>query len=119
MKTVILGASNKPDRYSYKAMVMLEQHHHEVVLVHPSLKVIEGRNVLSKLSLVQGPIGTLTMYVSPAISDTMESEIVALHPERVIFNPGSENPRVARNLRALGITVEEACTLVLLQTNQY
>jgi hypothetical protein len=49
----------------------------------------------------------------------MENALKTIKPRRVIFNPGTENPRLARSLRADGIEVEEACTLVLLQTGQF
>jgi predicted CoA-binding protein len=119
MKTLIIGASDKPDRYANKAMHMLEHHGHEVLLVHPALKVIEGHKVFPGPDAVTEPVHTITMYVNPSISDGMEAALKRIHPERVIFNPGSENPRLARILRADGIAVEEACTLVLLQTNQF
>lgn len=119
LKTAIVGASDKPERYANKAMRMLEQHGHEVILVHPSLKSIAGKPVSPSLAAIRGPIDTITMYVNPAISDAMEKDLKDLSPRRVIFNPGSENPRLARALRAAGVEVEEACTLVLLQTGQF
>ena len=119
MTTLILGASDNPERYSHKAMFMLIKHGHEVVLVNPKLKVINNIPVYDSLGSVKDAIDTLTVYVSPAISDQLESEIIRLKPRRVIFNPGAENPRLAKLLRAAGIKTQEACTLVLLQTKQY
>lgn len=57
--------------------------------------------------------------MGPAKSDQMIEEIVALRPGRVIFNPGSENPRLEKKLEEAGIPFEEACTLVLLSTDQF
>lgn len=119
MKTLILGASNNPDRYSYKALSMLITAGHDVVLVHPTLKTINQIPVQNDLKQVTSDIDTITVYVSPSISDQLESEIVTLKPRRVIFNPGAENPRLGRLLRAAGIQTMDACTLVLLQTRQY
>ena len=119
MRTLILGASNNPDRYSYKAMRMLIEHGHDVVLVHPNLKTINDTQVYVSIANVENPIDTLTVYVNPTVSDQLETEIIHLRPRRVIFNPGAENPRLAGALRAIGIKTENACTLVLLQTNQY
>lgn len=119
MKTLILGASNNPDRYSYKAMSMLIKAGHDVVLVHPTLKTINHIPVQNELKQVTSDIETITVYVSPSISDQLESDIIAMKPRRVIFNPGAENPRLGRALRAAGIQAMDACTLVLLQTRQY
>lgn len=119
MKTLILGASDNPERYSYKALSMLMKHGHSVVLVHPTLKTINNIQVYNSIGNVKGPIDTITVYVSPGISDPLEADLLTLKPRRVIFNPGAENPRLARALRAAGIKTQDACTLVLLQTHQY
>ena len=119
MKTLIVGASNKSDRYSHKAMLMLERYGHEVILLHPALKEIDGRPVVPDIDSVKGVIDTVTLYVNPSLSDGMETALKKLKPRRVIFNPGTENPRLARVLRSSGIQTEEACTLVLLQTSQF
>lgn len=119
MRTLIIGASDKPERFANKAMRMLEQHGHEVVLVHPNIQSIDGKPVHASPDKVQVALDTITMYVNPSISDGMEDAIKSLKPRRVIFNPGTENPRLARSLRGEGILVEEACTLVLLQTGQF
>ena len=64
-------------------------------------------------------IDTLTMYVNPALSSKYTQDIVKLRPGRVIFNPGSENPELEKELKKNGIAFEQACTLVLLRTGQY
>jgi len=119
MKTLILGASDNPERYSYKAMSMLMKHGHSVILVHPTLKTINNIQVYNSIGNVKEPVDTITVYVSPGISDPLEPALLTLKPRRVIFNPGAENPRLARALRAAGIKTQDACTLVLLQTKQY
>lgn len=118
-RVVILGASDKPDRYAHKAQLMLAEHGHEVVPVHPRLQSIEGVSVVPDLSAVTGAVDTVTMYVGPAISSGLAEKLIALKPKRVLFNPGSENPTLARALNAAHIATEEACTLVLLRTGQY
>ncbi len=116
---VILGASDKSDRYAYKANQMLKEHGHNTYLVHPTLQLIENQKVFHHLSDVNKKIDTLTVYVNPSISSNLEKDILALNPKRVIFNPGAENPTLSENLKKNNIYVENACTLVLLSTNQY
>lgn len=118
-KVVIVGASDKPDRFAYKAMVMLKQYGHEPILVHPTLKEIAGFTVHADLELVPMPVDTLTMYVNPRISVTMKDQIIALNPKRVIFNPGAENPAIAFDLKKTGIDTIHACTLVMLSTGEF
>ena len=118
-RVVILGASDNPERYSNKAMHMLKDYGHSIVLISPRLKEIEGNAVLASLSEVKGAVDTLTMYVGAQLSSNMLNEILKLNPKRVIFNPGSENAVLQKALKEKGVFVEEACTLVLLRTNQF
>lgn len=118
-RVVVLGASPKPDRYSNKAVKLLLEHGHHVVPVHPAATNIEGLPVAPGISAVQGPVDTLTVYLSPAQTDALQGDILALKPGRVIFNPGTENPSLRASMEKAGIRTEEACTLVLLNTGQF
>jgi predicted CoA-binding protein len=116
---VILGASDKTDRYAYKAFQLLKEKGHNVFLVHPSLTDVEGQKVYKSLIDINEKINTLTVYVNPAISSSVENEIIKLSPKRVIFNPGAENPILEKILNTKKIDTENACTLVLLNINQF
>lgn len=118
----IVGASDKADRYSYKAFKMLKEFGHTPVPIHPRLAEIEGDRCYSSLSALKdsgAKIDTVTMYVRADLSTPLADDILALTPKRVIFNPGTENPELATKLRAGGINTVEACTLVLLKTGQF
>ena len=116
---VVLGASPKPERYSNKAVRLLLEHGHRVVPVHPTIAEIEGLEVKKSLDDIEDQIDTITVYLSPAISTPLASQMLTLNPKRVIFNPGTENPELRERLTEHGIEVEEACTLVLLNTGQF
>jgi hypothetical protein len=118
-RVAILGASNKPDRYAYRAFTALRERGHEVLPVAPALNEIEGVGVVKTLAELSGPIDTLTLYVNPQISTAVAAEIIRARPGRVLFNPGTENPVLAGQLDRAGIAHEDACTLVLLATNQF
>lgn len=116
----VIGASSDTSRYAYKAMEMLEEYGHRPVPVHPREENVRGHKVIHNLGeLSNQKIDTITVYVNPAISDKYEKDMIAVKPKRVIFNPGAENPKLAKSLEANGIEVENACTLVLLRTGQY
>ena len=108
------GSSHKEHRFSFKAMKALEEHGSEIVLVHPILKDVEGRRVLSSMLDIQGEVDAVTVYVNPAISMTLTDEFLKLAPKRVIFNPGTENPILESQFEAAGINVVNYCTLILL-----
>ena len=116
---VVLGASHKPERYSNKAVRLLKEHGYRVIPVHPVREEIEGLSVVHQLSEVGDNIHTLTVYVGPERSKTMIDDIVALRPGRVILNPGTESDDLESALSGNKIPYLEACTLVMLQTNQF
>jgi predicted CoA-binding protein len=119
MRTVIVGASPKPERYANKAQQMLVVNDHEVVGVRPGITEIEGMLCVPGLKNVTGIVDTVTMYISASRSSSMIDDLLELKSRRVIFNPGSENPVLEAALREAGILVDHACTLVLLNTKQY
>ena len=119
MNVAVLGASNKPERYSHQAVVLLAEMGHSVFPIHPALSSIEGHPAFKRLSDVSEPLHTVSMYVSPAHSAGMANDLVAAKPARVVFNPGTENPALEKQLAAAGIDVLHACTIVLLRTGQF
>ena len=116
---VILGASDNPHRYSHMALVQLSEQGHNPILVNPRLKSIDGLPCVAQLKDIESNVDTLTVYINPQISDSLATDIINLKARRVIFNPGSENESLYEPLRKKGIEVVEACTLVMLRTNQF
>jgi predicted CoA-binding protein len=116
---VVLGASNNPDRYSYKALVSLVQNGYRVIPVNPALKSIEGLAVKAGMSMITEPVWTLTLYVGPERLEPMIGEILKLKPQRIISNPGTELNELKEKAEAAGIEYIEACTLVMLATGQF
>lgn len=57
-KVAVLGASDRPDRFSYRADKLLRSHGHETFLVNPNLASLEGREVFSDLPSLPTPIDT-------------------------------------------------------------
>ncbi|VGO22409.1 CoA-binding protein [Pontiella sulfatireligans] len=115
----VLGASPKPQRYSNKAVNLLLEHGHHVIPVHPAIAEIGGLTVVASVAEIGMKVDTLTLYVSETLSNPLIGDILALNPGRVIFNPGTENPTLKSALEQQGISAEEACTLVLLNTGQF
>lgn len=119
LNTAILGASDKPERYSYKAMIMLKTHGHNTYLIHPTLEKISGQKVYQSLEDIKGDIDTITIYIKPELQNMIESSLLKSKARRIIFNPGTENKDLEEKLKSIGKNVIRACTLVLLSTNQY
>ena len=116
---IILGASNKPDRYAYKAQRLLMDYGHTVIPVHPVLDSIEGVVVRRSLEEVLEKVDTITIYMRPERWEPLIREMKRINPRRVILNPGTESGDQAVLLKKAGIDVLEACTLVMLRTGQF
>ena len=117
-KTLVLGASIKPERYSNIAINRLKDNNHEVKAF--GLKTGEVGDVTIDTDLVQyDGIDTVTLYLNPKRQADYYDYILGLEPKRVIFNPGTENPEFYKLLEANNIAYEVACTLVLLAIDQY
>jgi len=119
MNVAVLGASAKPARYSHQTMKLLAAHGHTVFPVNPAGGDFSGFPVYRCLSAITEPVHTITVYLSAGNSTPLLDKIIAAKPRRVIFNPGAENSMLAADLRQHGIDVVEACTLVMLATNQF
>jgi len=117
-KTVVLGASPNPDRYSYKAIQALVEHGVETMALGIKEGTVSGVQIAKELDVLSD-IDTVTLYVGPENQMQWRDAILKMRPRRVIFNPGTENPSFEQILKNEGIDVERACTLVLLATNQY
>jgi uncharacterized protein len=117
-KTVVLGASAKPEKYSYKAISMLVEKGHTVLAIGQNTGEVAGVKIYTKAIPLSKP-HTVTLYLNAARQRDYYNYIVESKPKRVIFNPGTENPEFYQLLELNNIKVEVACTLVLLATNQY
>ena len=117
---VILGASDRPGRHSGVLFHrLLGRPEFNVVPVHPTMKLLEGIRVEPGLAALAPEPDLLTVYVNPDISRGLAEDFLRLRPKRVIFNPGSENPELEAVLERNGITVENACSLILLSQNEF
>jgi len=117
-KTLIIGASNNPERYAYKAADRLLNHGHEIEMLGLRNDTVFGKTIDTDRKQYQG-IDTVTLYIGPQRQPDYYEYILSLQPKRVIFNPGTENEEFEDLLTKNNIFAEEACTLVLLGTGQY
>ncbi|MDX1462572.1 MAG: CoA-binding protein [Marinirhabdus sp.] len=117
-KTLVIGASLKPNRYSNIAIHRLVGYGHPVQAIGLRQGEVAGVSISTEKEPFKS-IDTVTLYLNPARQKEYYEYVIGLEPNRVIFNPGTENPEFYTLLRNAGIDVDVACTLVLLASNQY
>lgn len=119
MNVAILGASQKEDRYSNKAQKELVKNGHTVFPVSIDGRMIQGAKGYTSLLEIDEPIDTVTVYLNSSRFTSVIAHVITLNPRRVIFNPRSESASHQMILESNGITVVNACTLVLLSLDKF
>jgi predicted CoA-binding protein len=117
-KTLVLGASDNPSRYSYLAINRLRGKGHPVVAIGQRRSKVGDVEIGTEKNAITD-IDTVTLYLNSLRQKEYYDFILSLHPKRIIFNPGAENPELAKLAQSRGIQPLEACTLVLLSTGQF
>ena len=117
-KTLVIGASENPSRYSYLALQRLQFYQHPVVAIGKKKGVV-GNAAIETEKKDWKDVDTVTLYLNPMRQPEYYDYIISLKPKRIIFNPGAENNELIELASRHGIQPVEACTLVMLATNQY
>ena len=117
-KTMVLGASSNPARYSYLAVQRLRAHNHPVVAIGRRTGHVADVDI-TKEHLQEKEVDTITLYLNPKNQIEYYDYILNLHPKRIIFNPGTENDELIRRAKENNIKPVIGCTLVMLSTGQY
>ena len=117
-KTVVLGATDNPTRYSYLAVDKLRAHNHPVVAIGRKEGKVGDVDITTEHPALND-VDTVTLYLNAKNQEQLYDYILSLHPKRIIFNPGAENEALEKLAKENGIQPMEACTLVMLSTGQY
>jgi predicted CoA-binding protein len=117
-KTLVLGASENPARYSFLAINSLRKHQHPVAAIGRKNGRVSDVDITTEKKPLD-TIDTITLYLNPDNQKEYYDYILSLRPKRIIFNPGAENVELYDLAKNNGIQPLEACTLVLLSTGQY
>lgn len=119
-KTVILGATENRMRYAYVAAEMFDERNIPFIPVGIKKGKIFGQDILDLRTKPEiKDVHTVTLYIGPQNQAEWYDYIISLKPQRIIFNPGTENPELMALAKENGIQVCQACNLVLLSTGQF
>lgn len=121
-KTAIVSTRPESNQYALQAAMMLQQQEIPFVPVGVQLETgkVQGQEVLDlreKPSIEE--VDTLTLYMHPMFQNQWYDYLLGLHPNRIIFNPGTENQEFKKLAEKQGVECVEACTLVMLSIGNF
>jgi len=117
-KTLVLGASPNPVRFSNKAVRSLLKHDQEVVAVGFREDKIYDVEIMTGTPHIEN-VHTVSIYIGSSRQTEYYDYILSLKPERVIFNPGTVNPEFMALLNNNGIEPVNGCMLVMLNEGEF
>lgn len=117
-KTLVLGGSLKPARFSHRAIHMLVDYGYPVVSVGLREGQVAGVNIQKGFPVFKD-IDTVTLYVGPKNQPVFYDYILRLNPKRIIFNPGTENKELESIATEKNIKTINYCTLIMLSEGSF
>jgi predicted CoA-binding protein len=117
--TMVIGASPNPKRVSNIALKKLTK------MNIPFIAIGRGDYDLGDIKIIKGmpedvkKVHTVTLYMNARNQIDYYNYILSLQPERIIFNPGSNNPELTRLALEQGINVVEGCMLIMIATGRF
>ncbi len=117
-RTLVIGASAHTNRYSYLAMQRLEAFGHPVLALGHRSAMVGSVPIVTEPGNWK-PVDTVTLYINPERQKAYYDYLLDLKPDRIIFNPGTENRELEKMMEDAGVETLRACTLVMLSTGQY
>ena len=118
--TAIIGATPNTARYAFIAAEMLTEYGNSIVPLGIKKGEVLGNPIQDIRTSPQiADIHTVTLYVGPAKQPDYYDYLLSLKPERLIFNPGTENQEFFDLAQARGIEAINACTVVMLRLGMF
>ncbi|MBS3769227.1 MAG: CoA-binding protein [Bacteroidales bacterium] len=117
-KVMVLGASPNKRRFSHTCVKTLMHQGYEVIPIGAREGEINGKKIIQGKPSVED-LHTVTLYLSPRNQEEYYDYVFGQNPQRIIFNPGAENPNFADLAKKNGIEVVEDCTLVMLNSGNF
>lgn len=117
-KTLVIGASTNPLRFSHKMVKSLVRHGIEAVPLGLRKGDILGVEILTRKPEIPN-IHTVSLYLSPERQKEYYNYIMALAPRRIIFNPGTVNPELIELAQSNNIEAITDCSLIMITKGIY
>lgn len=117
-KTVVIGASIKPSRFSYHAIKQLVERGCDILAIGQEKGTIFGVPIITEMVQVEN-VDTVTLYLNAKNQKGYYKYIIDLKPQRIIFNPGSENEELMDLADKNNIHWINACTLNMISFGDY
>ena len=103
----LVGASDRPDRPSYRVMAMLQDHGYRVIPVNPQItgEHLHGEFVFRELAQIGEPIDIVDIFRRPLAAGEAVDEAIAVGAKVVWMQLGVINEDAAARAEAAGLKV--------------
>ena len=117
-KTLVLGVSPNPLRYSHKAVKRLMEYKIEVHGISKYPTTVDDLEVKKELYDIPD-LHTIALYLNATNQKEYYDYILSLKPKRIVFNPGTHNEELEELAEKEGIECVRDCVLVMLRSHNY
>lgn len=103
----LVGASDRPDRPSYRVMAMLQDHGYRVIPVNPQItgEHLHGEFVFRELAQIGEPIDIVDIFRRPIAAGEAVDEAIAVGAKAVWMQLGVINEDAAARAEVAGLMV--------------
>jgi predicted CoA-binding protein len=108
----VIGASGQRSKYGNRAVRAYLRQGWTVYPVNPNEKTVEGLATFARIADIPGPVDRATLYVPPAVGQTLLAEIKHKAVKELFVNPGAESDELVAEAERLGLEPILACSIV-------
>lgn len=103
----LVGASDRPDRPSYRVMAALQHHGYRVIPVNPQItgEHVHGEFVFRELAQLGDPIDMVDIFRNSAAAGAVVDEAIAIGAKAVWMQLGVIDQKAAARAEAAGLKV--------------
>ena len=110
-RVAVVGASSNKNRFSNKAVQAFVQEGFKVFPVHPSEAEVLELTAYQSVDAIPGDIHIVSVYIKPSNQANLLEQLRSKSPLLVIFNPGTENPELEKQVREFS-EVRDECSII-------
>ncbi len=109
----IFGVSKNKEKWGYKVWKQMLKDGFKVFPINPKYNEIEGKKCYKNLDEIKKRIDVVITIVPPKVTEKIIDDVIKHGVKKIWFQPGSENEKVIKKCKKLGIKfIHKMCFVV-------